>query len=172
VACEVNYDRERVLDCLNRVGLGDKAEGLKYGLDTCVTRQYSVDCVELSGGERQKVAIARALYKNAPFLILDEPTAALTDIEVEGLFDVVLRTEIDTEGHWFRTQSTGYDTVKSPEEMFPDKIPNDLALVDKTIREYYGMEAITKMKKTEDINNKVRKHIKKNGTVECQRCRF
>ena len=71
-------------------------------------------------------------------------------LTVEGLFDVVLRTEIDTEGHWFRTQSTGYDTVKSPEEMFPDKIPNDLALVDKTIREYYGMEAITKTKKTED----------------------
>ena len=71
-------------------------------------------------------------------------------LTVEGLFDVVLRTEIDTEGHWFRTQSTGYDTVKSPEEMFPDKIPNDLALVDKTIREYYGMEAITKTKKTEE----------------------
>ena len=71
-------------------------------------------------------------------------------LTVEGLFDVVLRTEIDAEGHWFRTQSTGYDTVKSPEEMFPDKIPNDLALVDKTIREYYGMEAITKTKKTEE----------------------
>ena len=80
VACEVDYDRERVLDCLRRVGLGEKAEGLKYGLDTCITRQYSVDCVEMSGGERQKIALARALYKNAPFLILDEPTAALDPI--------------------------------------------------------------------------------------------
>jgi hypothetical protein len=58
---------------------------------------------------------------------------------VEGLFDIVLRTEIDQDGHWFRTQSNGNDTVKSPEEMFPDRIPNDLALVDKAIREYYGM---------------------------------
>lgn len=60
-------------------------------------------------------------------------------LTVEGLFDIVLRTEIDQEGHWFRTQSNGNDTVKSPEEMFPDKVPNDLALVDRAIREYYGM---------------------------------
>ena len=70
-------------------------------------------------------------------------------LTVEGLFDIVLRTEINTEGHWFLTQSSGYDTTKSPEEMFPDRIPNDLALVDKTIRDYYGMEPITKTKKTE-----------------------
>jgi len=60
-------------------------------------------------------------------------------LTVEGLFDIVLRTEIDQEGHWFRTQSDGYDTVKSPEDMFEAKIPNDLALVDRTIREYYGI---------------------------------
>jgi len=61
-------------------------------------------------------------------------------LTVEGLFDIVLRTEIDQDGHWFRTQSDGYDTVKSPEDMFEAKIPNDLALVDAKIREYYGME--------------------------------
>ena len=61
-------------------------------------------------------------------------------LTVEGLFDIVLRTEITQEGYFFRTQSNGNDTVKSPEEMFPERIPNDLALVDSTIREYYGME--------------------------------
>jgi len=60
-------------------------------------------------------------------------------LTVEGLFDIVLRTEIDQEGHWFRTQSDGFDTVKSPEDMFELKIPNDLAFVDKTIREYYQL---------------------------------
>ena len=60
-------------------------------------------------------------------------------LTVEGLFDIVLRTEIDAEGHWFRTQSSGNDTVKSPEEMFEPKISNDLAFVDQTIREYYGL---------------------------------
>ena len=63
-------------------------------------------------------------------------------LTVEGLFDIVLRTEITPEGHFFRTQSNGNDTVKSPEDMFPDRIPNDLALVDRTIREYYGIDAI------------------------------
>ena len=68
-------------------------------------------------------------------------------LTVEGLFDIVLRTQVDPDGHWFITQSNGYDTVKSPEEMFDLKIPNDLEMVDKTIREYYGM---IKTEKTED----------------------
>ena len=68
-------------------------------------------------------------------------------LTVEGLFDIVLRTQVDPDGHWFITKSNGYDTVKSPEEMFDLKIPNDLEMVDKTIREYYGM---IKTEKTED----------------------
>ena len=64
-------------------------------------------------------------------------------LTVEGLFDIVLRTVADPDGHWFLTQSTGQDTVKSPEEMFPPmKIPNDLAVVDEMIRKYYEMEEI------------------------------
>lgn len=70
-------------------------------------------------------------------------------LTVEGLFDIVLRTQVDPEGHWFLTQSNGQDTVKSPEEMFEQKIPNDLAIVDETIRNYYGMEPINKTKKVE-----------------------
>ena len=62
-------------------------------------------------------------------------------LTVEGLFDIVLRTAVTPEGHVFLTQSTGSDTVKTPEEMFPEnQIPNDLSVVDKAIRTYYGME--------------------------------
>ena len=61
-------------------------------------------------------------------------------LTVEGCFDIVLRTEIDQNGRWFRTQSDGFDTTKSPEGMFDLKIPNDLVLVDQKIREYYEME--------------------------------
>ena len=62
-------------------------------------------------------------------------------LTVEGLFDIVLRTSVDPEGHWFMTKTNGQDTVKTPEEMFDaDRIPNDLAAVDMAIRKYYEME--------------------------------
>lgn len=63
-------------------------------------------------------------------------------LTLEGCFDIVLHARTDGQEHWFSTQSDGTDTAKSPEDMFEAKIPNDLAFVDKTIREYYGMEAI------------------------------
>ena len=63
-------------------------------------------------------------------------------LTLEGCFDIVLHARTDGHEHWFSTQSDGTDTAKSPEEMFEAKIPNDLAYVDKTIREYYGMEAV------------------------------
>ena len=63
-------------------------------------------------------------------------------LTVEGCFDIVLKTEKNQDGWWFRTHSTGNDPVKTPMEMFTDDlIPNDLAIVDKAIREYYGLEA-------------------------------
>lgn len=53
---------------------------MEKGLDTMLYKELTEDGVELSGGEAQKIAIARALYKDAPFIILDEPTAALDPI--------------------------------------------------------------------------------------------
>ena len=62
-------------------------------------------------------------------------------LTVEGCFDVVLMTEHNQDGYWFRTHSAGNDPVKTPVDMFSDDlIPNDLAVVDKAIREYYGLE--------------------------------
>ena len=64
-------------------------------------------------------------------------------LTVEGCFDVVLMTERNQDGWWFRTHSAGPDPVKTPIDMFAeDLIPNDLAIVDKAVREYYGMEAV------------------------------
>ncbi|MCH5351978.1 MAG: ABC transporter ATP-binding protein, partial [Acutalibacter sp.] len=75
VAASESIDEERVLSCLNRVGLGDKVSGLPKGIHTNIGRDFENDGVDFSGGEQQKIALARALYKDAPFMILDEPTA-------------------------------------------------------------------------------------------------
>ncbi len=78
VAGSNHYDRERVTKALVDAGFGDRLE--EMGLDTYLYRDFAEDGVQISGGEAQKIAIARALYKDAPFIILDEPTAALDPI--------------------------------------------------------------------------------------------
>jgi len=63
-----------------------------------------------------------------------------SQLVIEGLFSIVLYTRVDNTGHWFITNSDGTNTAKSPMEMFEPKIPNDLKMVDSTIREYYGFD--------------------------------
>lgn len=80
VAASASYDESRVLDALQKAGFGDRLNSLPNGLNTYLYNQLKEDGISISGGEAQKIAIARALYKDAPFLILDEPTAALDPI--------------------------------------------------------------------------------------------
>lgn len=70
-------EKEKVMKCLEKAGLSSKIEKLEHGLDTYLYNIYDEEGIELSGGESQKLAIARALYKDSPIVILDEPTAAL-----------------------------------------------------------------------------------------------
>lgn len=60
-------------------------------------------------------------------------------LTVEGLFSIVLYCHASKDRHYFQTQSEGYTTAKSPMEMFPSEIDNDLKMVDTTIREYYEL---------------------------------
>ncbi len=80
VAGAVAYDREKVTQALVDAGFGDRLATLDKGLDTMLYRDLHDDGIDVSGGEAQKIAIARALYKDSPFIILDEPTAALDPI--------------------------------------------------------------------------------------------
>ena len=80
VAGAQRYDRARAEQALADAGFGARLAAMPAGLDTMLYRDFAGDGVDVSGGEAQKIAIARALYKDAPFIILDEPTAALDPI--------------------------------------------------------------------------------------------
>ena len=93
VAGAMEYDRKRARNALETAGLAGRLESLPQGLDTYLYRDFDTSGVEVSGGEAQKIAIARALYKDAPFIVLDEPTAALDPIaeaEVYAGFDTLI----------------------------------------------------------------------------------
>ena len=85
VAASMQYDEKRAQECLEKAGIGAWAAKLPKGLRQPL---YTVedDGVNISGGEAQKIAIARALYKDAPFVVLDEPTAALDPIAEADIY--------------------------------------------------------------------------------------
>ena len=81
-----NVDRARAESCMRRAGLGKKLDSLPRGIDTRLDKQVNKEGIELSGGEAQKLMMARAFYKNAPVLVLDEPTAALDPIAENEIY--------------------------------------------------------------------------------------
>lgn len=83
LACSTEVDEERALGALGRSGLGQRIQELPNGIRTFIGKGFDEEGVNFSGGEKQKLAIARAIYKDAPFIIMDEPTAAL-DPEAEA----------------------------------------------------------------------------------------
>lgn len=88
IAASENVDHERVLDAISRAGLSERFESIND--EVYVGKEYDESGINFSGGEKQKMAIARAIYKNAPFVIMDEPTAALdplSECEVYAGFD-------------------------------------------------------------------------------------
>ena len=87
VAGSAKYDRARATKALMDAGFGDRLAAMPKGLDTMLYKDFAEDGVEVSGGEAQKIAIARALYKDAPFIILDEPTAALDPIAEAEIYE-------------------------------------------------------------------------------------
>ena len=85
VAARAEYDAEKASDCLITSGFGTRLSAMPKG--TYLYKDFDKEGVEVSGGEAQKIALARALYKNAPFIILDEPTAALDPISEYEVYE-------------------------------------------------------------------------------------
>lgn len=79
-------DKDRAVECLVKSGLEEKIKELSAGVDTEVLKVIHDDGTDFSGGEKQKIALARALYKDAPVVVLDEPTAALDALAESKLY--------------------------------------------------------------------------------------
>ena len=89
------FDKDTANLALDRVGLGERIAKMSNGFSTYMYNHYD-EGIEISGGEGQKLALARALYKNAPIFVLDEPTAALDPIaefEVYSMFNEVIQAK-------------------------------------------------------------------------------
>lgn len=96
ISTEIDYDDKKVWHVLKLSGIEERVKEFPYGLDTPIFKDFSEIGVELSGGEAQKIAIARALYKDAPLVILDEPTAALdpiSEFEIYSRFNDMVKNK-------------------------------------------------------------------------------
>lgn len=81
-----NLDEERVIKAIEKAGMGDKVRSLKKGIHTTLLKFLDEEGIELSGGENQKLALARAIYKDGHIIVLDEPTAALDAIAEYNIY--------------------------------------------------------------------------------------
>ena len=79
-------DEAKVAHCVSQAGLSARIEQLPDGLHTMMDKQIYENAADFSGGERQRLLLARALYKDAPVIILDEPTAALDPIAENEIY--------------------------------------------------------------------------------------
>ena len=86
IAANINYDKAKAEDCLYKASFTDRLKTMPDGLETYLYKDVSEKGVQISGGEAQKIALARALYTDSPIIVLDEPTAALDPIAEEEIY--------------------------------------------------------------------------------------
>lgn len=87
IASGMDYDEEKVVQSLKDVGMYEDVQKWDKGLDTYLYKDIDENGISVSKGQEQKIAIARALYQDSPFLILDEPTASLDPISEAEIYE-------------------------------------------------------------------------------------
>ena len=110
-------EEEKIDKALELTELTKKVELLPDGLDTIITRDLDETGVELSGGESQKLSIARAIYKEAPLIILDEPVSAL-DVSIQAQIINLLKKLQETEGNINYSELADYINKNVKKEAF------------------------------------------------------
>ncbi len=108
-------EEEQVLDALKKAGVYDKIMSLPAGIHTMMTREFDEQGAILSGGESQKVAVARAFVRKTPVRIFDEPSSALDPIAEYELFDSIMK---DGQDHTMIFISHRLSSVKNSDKVF------------------------------------------------------
>ncbi len=128
-------ERQKITELLKENGMGERLKKMYRGLDTPVTKTLFASGVDLSGGESQKVAVVRALYKNAPVLLLDEPTSALDPAAEHEIFQK------------FAEMSRGKTTVLVSHRIYSTRFCDRIAVFEKgEIAEYGSFEELMERK--------------------------
>ena len=128
-------ERNVITELLNENGLGERLKKMYRGLDTPVTKALYASGVDLSGGESQKIAVVRALYKDAPLLILDEPTSALDPVAEDEIFQR------------FSEMSRGKTSILVSHRIYSTRFCDHIAVFDKgEIVEYGHFEELMEQK--------------------------
>lgn len=154
ISCQAqNADKERIENLVDEVGLREKIAELPQGIFSRFGKDYDQEGIELSGGQGQKIAIARALYKKASMVILDEPASAL---------DPIAEAEIYEKFNGLVEDKTAiYISHRMSSSVFCDKI---LIIDGGTVADYDTHENL--MKKTESLYYKLFQSQAENYRVE------
>ena len=131
----IETDKDRIYQVLEVAGFLEDLQGLPNGLDTILYKGFDNQGIELSGGQRQKVAISRALFWDAPIVILDEPTAAL-----DPMAEAYLYQRFDC---LIKGKTAIYISHRLSSCMFCDRI---VVFADRTIKEYGTHEELVSLK--------------------------
>ena len=154
ISCqEKNANREKIEHLIDEVGLRDKINNLKDGVESRFGKEYDENGIEMSGGEGQKIAIARALYKESSLVILDEPASALDPIAEAEIYEKFNNLVED--------KTAIYISHRMSSSVFCDKI---LIIDGGTVADYDTHENL--MKKTDSLYYKLFRSQAENYKLE------